>query len=185
MSNRVWLALNHGTRLLILQECGITTGPMVEESANAVIDVACEDKFGVAYPIMLSAVAASCRVHLKVIKEIEQGKRQNLSGDGVDYYEMIKKGLKVLTIFSIRFGRVNKLYSQLILELQEVERNYIKAKLCLLVNSEIERLKLLKAQSCAMTSQSSQSVLSFLSKEDILSIYYLVPPPSIQDSQHK
>ncbi|KAF0982862.1 hypothetical protein FDP41_010841 [Naegleria fowleri] len=186
MSSRVRMALNHGIRLLVLQECGITSDPMLEESANALIDIACEDKFGAAYPIMLSAVAAACRVHLKVIKEIEQGKRQNLGGDGVDYYEMIKKGLKVLTIFSTRFGRVNKLYSPLILELQEVERNHIKAKLCLLVGSEIERLKLLKAQPSSMTmsSDSQQHLLSFLTKEDILTIYYLVPP-SIQDSPHK
>ncbi|EFC39043.1 hypothetical protein NAEGRDRAFT_59338 [Naegleria gruberi] len=169
ISQRVINSFIHGTRVLILQECGISSGSIIEESANRLINISCEDNYGTAYSVLLCAIAAACRVHLKIVRDIKKGIRMNNGEDGVDYFEMIKKGLKALTLFSTRYGRVTKLYRSLIIELQEVEREHSGFKLCLLATKEIERLKLKKLSP-------TMDVPSLLSKDDILSIYYLVSP---------
>ena len=174
ISRSILTAFVHGTRVLILQECGINSGPIIEESAAKLIEISCEDKLGLAMPLILSAIATSCKIFVQVVDDVEHGRRKN-NENGIDYYEIISKGLQTLTQLGLKFGRVNKMYGPVIQEMQEIQKKHDNARLCQMVAAEVQRLKLLKEFVTQSNISSPPSTSSFLNEQDVLKLYSMVP----------
>ncbi|KAL9652507.1 hypothetical protein ABK040_000079 [Willaertia magna] len=139
ISQAICDAFINGTRVLILQQCGYK-GKVLEDAANRIAEIfSNEISIGFASPLYISAVAASCMVHLGIITEIENGERLNYENN-VDYYSMIDKDLKAMNSLEKQFGRVRKRYSQIIQQLENIKQRR-ELEVSRLVFNEIERLK--------------------------------------------
>ncbi|EFC38080.1 predicted protein [Naegleria gruberi] len=120
----------YGVRIgiLVKARCNIN---MIEESSLKITYLTMNEFFGVASVFMIPFFALAARVHLQIVKSIEDGTRNNFEmGIGpddkpvqIDYYDILAKDYRALNVLGRRFKRIQVCNQKLLSTIAEILNN--------------------------------------------------------------
>ncbi|EFC39109.1 predicted protein [Naegleria gruberi] len=127
--------LMNGLRVGVLTKAGY--GKDLIEESSLRITYASESEFFPFLPvIVIPHVALAARIHLQIVKKIENGTRQNHQKGltfqntvgPIDYFDILAKDYRSLIILSKRFKRVSVCYGSLLDEIKEILGRRVEAQ---------------------------------------------------------
>ncbi|KAL9643117.1 hypothetical protein ABK040_003916 [Willaertia magna] len=113
----MYLLVLDGLRLFILSKTKQSESLFID-TANRISRLSELNLFFYMPPFVCSLIANAAKVHLQVIKQIENGQR-DVFDDGNDYFDLMRKDLRGLKLLSEKFSIVEKKYFKLVTEIEE------------------------------------------------------------------
>ncbi|KAL9645468.1 hypothetical protein ABK040_002664 [Willaertia magna] len=114
----IYFTLFNGMKILILKKVYLKNNLEIEQCAERITMLTRLPIFSFAPSFLVEPVALATNIHLELIKEIENGERDNSQEFSIT--RLLRKDLEALTFLKTRFHKVAKKYKELMEEAENV-----------------------------------------------------------------